>query len=65
MGEAMDTKTRFASLEMACLEQARVAQNDVRYWLKEADEWARLKEAASLPMESPPLQLALLQRDYR
>jgi hypothetical protein len=61
----MDAKTRFAALETACREQARVAQNDVRYWLNEADEWARLKEATDIPIESPPLQLDLLQRDYR
>jgi hypothetical protein len=58
----MDVKKSFAALETACREQARVAQNDVGYWLNEADEWARL--ATDLPIESP-LQLELLQRDYR
>ncbi len=62
----MDPRTRFAALEIACREQARVAQDDVRYWLNEADEWARLKEKAAGPMiESPPIQLELLQRDFR
>jgi hypothetical protein len=66
MGEAMDPRTRFAALEIACREQARVAQDDVKYWLNEADEWARLKEKAAGPMiESPPVQLELLQRDFR
>ena len=66
MGETMDARTRFAALEIACREQARVAQDDMRYWLSEADEWARLKEkAADVSIESPPLQLELLQRDYR
>jgi hypothetical protein len=43
MGNTMDAGTRFAALEMACREQARAAQNDLKYWLSEADEWARLK----------------------
>jgi hypothetical protein len=65
MGEAMDPRTRFAALEIACREQARVAQDDARYWLNEADEWARLKDKAAGPMvESPPVQLELLQRDF-
>jgi hypothetical protein len=56
---------RFAALEIACREQARVAQDDMRYWLSEADEWARLKERATSIIESPPIQLDLLQRDFR
>ena len=61
----MDPRTRFAALEIACREQARVAQDDVRYWLNEADEWARLKDKAAGPMiESAPVQLELLQRDF-
>jgi hypothetical protein len=66
MGEAMNARMRFAALEIACREQARTAQNEATYWLCEADEWARLKEkTAETMIESPPLQLELLQRDYR
>jgi hypothetical protein len=66
MEKTMDARTRFAALEIACREQARVAQDDMRYWLSEADEWACLKEkAADDSIESPPLQLEMLQRDYR
>jgi hypothetical protein len=61
----MDAKTRFAALKTACLEQARVDQSDAIYWLNEADEWARLEQAAASPIESPPLQLELLHGDYR
>jgi hypothetical protein len=62
----MDARTRFAALEIACRERARVARDDMRYWLSEAEEWARFKEkAADQIIESPPLQLELLERDFR
>ena len=58
----MDARTRYAALEAACREQARGAENEVRYWLNEADEWSRLKEKAeSVSVSSPPLQLELLE----
>ena len=58
----MDARTRYAALEAACREQARGAQNEVRYWLNEADEWSRLKEKAeSVSVSSPPLQLKLFK----
>ncbi len=56
----MDARTRYAALEAACREQACAAQNEVRYWMNEADEWARLKEKAeSVSISSPPIQLEL------
>jgi hypothetical protein len=62
MRKTMDARTRYAALEAACREQARGAQNEVRYWLNEADEWAQLKEKAeSVRVSSPPLQLELLE----
>jgi hypothetical protein len=56
----MDARTRFAALEMMCRERARMAERDVKYWLAEADEWARFKQAVNLPIESVPLQLDML-----
>jgi hypothetical protein len=53
----MDAKTRFAALETMCRERARLAESDLNYWLEEAEEWARFKEAEKPGIESPPLQL--------
>jgi hypothetical protein len=62
----MDAKTRFEALEAACRQQALVATTEVRYWLNEADEWARLKDKVeSSFIESPPLQLKLFARDWK
>jgi hypothetical protein len=30
-----------------CRERALLAEKDLRYWLEEAEEWARFKEAQS------------------
>jgi hypothetical protein len=66
MGKVMDARTRFAALETMCRERARLAESDLKYWLEEAEEWARFKEAEELPIESPPLQLEMLtQSDVR
>jgi hypothetical protein len=48
-----------------CRERARVAGEDEKYWLDEADEWARFAQSAAPAIQSPPLQLDLLKRDYR
>jgi hypothetical protein len=36
----------FSTLEKMCLERARLAENEMKYWLAEAEEWARLKNAS-------------------
>jgi hypothetical protein len=61
----MDAKKRFEALETMCRERARVAGEDEKYWLDEADEWARFARSADPLIQSPPLQLDLLKRDYR
>ena len=47
----MDAKTRFAALETMCRERARLAEKDLKYWLEEAEEWARFKEAEKFPID--------------
>jgi hypothetical protein len=61
----MDAKKRFEALETMCRERARVAREDEKYWLDEADEWARFARSADPLIQSPPLQLDLLRRDQR
>jgi hypothetical protein len=48
----MDAKTRFAALEAMCRERASLAEKDLKYWLEEAEEWARFKEAHEPPIDS-------------
>jgi len=55
----MDAKTRFAALETMCRERALLAEKDLRYWLEEAEEWARFKAAQEPTIDSPPLQLEI------
>jgi hypothetical protein len=62
---AMDAKRRFQALETMCRERARVAGEDEKYWLGEADEWARFARSADPLIQSPSLQLDLLERNYR
>ena len=64
-GMAMDARKRFEALETMCRERARVAGEDQKYWLAEADEWARFAQCVDPLIQSPPLQLDLLKRDYR
>jgi hypothetical protein len=52
MGKVMDAKTRFAALETMCRERARLAESDLKYWLEEAEEWARFKKAEEAPIDS-------------
>ena len=35
----------FSTLEKMCLERARLAEQEMKYWLAEAEEWGRLKNA--------------------
>ncbi|MFL6820274.1 MAG: hypothetical protein ACJ8EF_20285 [Bradyrhizobium sp.] len=36
----------FSTLEKMCLERAKLAEKEMQYWLLEAEEWARLKNAS-------------------
>jgi len=53
----MNPPSRFASLETMCRERAALAKKDMEYWLAEAEEWRRLKEALGLSLETMPVQL--------
>ena len=59
----MYSKKRFAALEIMCREHASVAGEDKQFWLNEAEEWARFARSADLIVESPPLQLDLLEHN--
>ena len=61
----MNAKKRFTALEMMCRESAKIVGEDEQYWLDEAEEWARFVQSADLVVDSPPLQLDILGRDYR
>jgi hypothetical protein len=44
---AMEHRGRnFSTLEKMCLERARLAEKEMKYWMAEAEEWARLKNAS-------------------
>jgi hypothetical protein len=44
---AMEQRGRnFSTLEKMCLERARLAEKEMKYWMSEAEEWARLKNAS-------------------
>ena len=44
---AMEQRGRnFSTLEKMCLERARLAEKEMKYWMAEAEEWARLKNAS-------------------
>lgn len=53
----MNSTSRFASLETMCRERAALAKKEMDYWLVEAEEWRRLKEALGLSFEPTPVQL--------
>lgn len=40
-----------------CRERAALAKKEMDYWLVEAEEWGRLKEAPGLSLETMPVQL--------
>ena len=45
---AMENRGRnFSTLEKMCLERARSAEKEMKYWLAEAEEWARLKNSST------------------
>jgi hypothetical protein len=47
-GAAMEQRGRnFSTLEKMCLERAKAAEKEMEYWLAEAEEWARLKNATN------------------
>jgi hypothetical protein len=49
----MDSKRRFANLEVMCRERARLADNESNYWLAEAEEWAQLGLSCNPPEPAP------------
>jgi hypothetical protein len=49
MEHLMDSKRRFANLEVMCRERARLADNESNYWLAEAEEWAQLGLSCNPP----------------
>jgi hypothetical protein len=55
LGALMDnSRNRFASLEAMCRERAALAKKEMDYWLSEASEWKRLREASAafeIPMQ--------------
>ncbi len=54
----MDERARnFTTLEKMCLERATMAEREMKYWLAEAEEWARLKNASVPFAQSPATQL--------
>jgi hypothetical protein len=55
---AMEQRGRnFSTLEKMCLERAKAAEKEMKYWLAEAEEWERLKNACS------PFDVAATQLD--
>jgi hypothetical protein len=45
---AMEQRGRnFSTLEKMCLERAKLAEKEMKYWLAEAEEWRHLKNASS------------------
>jgi hypothetical protein len=53
----MDSRNKFAALEAMCREKAALAKNEMDYWLAEAGEWKRLREATSASDLRMPVQL--------
>jgi hypothetical protein len=53
----MNSTNKFASLETTCRERTALAKRKWNYWLVEAEEWRRLKEAPGLSFETMPVQL--------
>jgi hypothetical protein len=53
----MDSRNKFAALEAMCREKAALAKKEMDYWLAEASEWKRLREATSASELRVPIQL--------
>jgi hypothetical protein len=53
----MDSRNKFAALEAMCREKAALAKKEMDYWLAEATEWKRLREATSASELRVPVQL--------
>jgi hypothetical protein len=53
----VNSKSQFASLEIMCRERATLAKKEMDYWLAEAEEWKRLKEAPDQFTEGFQIQL--------
>ena len=53
----MDSRNKFAALEAMCREKAALAKKEMDYWLAEANEWKRLREASSAVEVRMPVQL--------
>ena len=53
----MDSRNKFAALEAMCREKAALAKKEMDYWLAEASEWKRLRDASSASEVRMPVQL--------
>ena len=53
----MNSKSQFAALEIMSRQKAAVARKEMEYWLAEAEEWRRLKEAPDTLAFITPAQL--------
>jgi len=53
----MESRSKFAALEGMCREKAALAKKEMDYWLAEANEWKRLREATSASEVRMPVQL--------
>ena len=53
----MNSKSRFAALEIMCRERAAVAKREMEYWLAEAEQWKHLRESSDTSLEGIPVQL--------
>jgi hypothetical protein len=53
-GERHGRKDEICSAGDMCRERACLAEKDLKYWLEEADEWARFKEAEELTIDDGP-----------
>jgi hypothetical protein len=53
----MESRSKFAALEAMCREKAALAKKEMDYWLAEANEWKRLRDASSASEVRMPVQL--------
>ena len=53
----MDSRSKFGALEAMCREKAALAKKEMDYWLAEASEWKRLRDASSASEVRMPVQL--------
>ena len=56
-GVIMDSRSKFGALEAMCREKAALAKKEMDYWLAEASEWKRLREASCASEVRMPVQL--------